>query len=207
MPPRWLIHMNDGNTLTDADCFPHEENVMASLGYRPEHITSIERLIKGKHLTIKKSPFIDTFFVATEEGIDMKMLPGRQAPPVVTKRMIGCYVRDTDPPLQVRLTMDPRTYDTDLRFMRVKKKTLVGINAKPVIRHKRGELGIEFTRDIVGNRYSIIQSPDIDGCFTSPNGLSCHLKNPAIRAELVVMSQNVLLGFTQKGQKLRVEKL
>lgn len=179
---------------------------METLGYKPEHITSVERLVKGKHLTIKKSPFIDTFFVASEEGIDVKMGGAHQAPAIVTKRMIGCYIKDADPPLQVRLIMDPRTYNTDLKFMRVKKKTLKGINARPVKPPKKGTLEIAFTRDIIGNKYSIIQSPDIDGCFSSPSGLSCHLKNPAIRGELVIMSQNVLLGFTQKGQKLKIEK-
>jgi len=205
MPANWLIHMKDGVTLTDADCFPHEVEVMKQRGYLPDDITSVERIIHGKHLTIKKSPFIDTFFVATEEGIDMKMVPGAKMPPVVTKRMLGCYVKDTDPPLQTRLIMDPRTYDTKLKFIRVTKKTLRGINAKPTIPLKRGELEVEFTREMIENNYSIIQTTDVDKCFTSPNGLSCFLKKPAIKVELVIYSQNVLLGFMQKGHALKIE--
>jgi len=205
MPANWLIHMKDGVTLTDADCFPHEVEVMQQRGYSSDDMTSVERIIRGKHLTIKKSVFIDTFFVATEEGIDMKMLPGRQAPPIITKRIIGCYVKDADPPLQVRLIMDPRTYDTKLKFIRVKKKTLRGINAKYLDPPRKGELEVEFTREMIGTNYSIIQSSDVDKCFTSPNGLSCFLKKPAIRAELVIVNQNVLLGFTQKGQALKIE--
>lgn len=202
--PQWLIHMKDGETLTDADCFPHEENVMTALGYQPDHVTSVERIIHGKHLTIKKSQFIDTFFVATEEGIDVKMGSKHQQAPEVTKRMIGCYIKDTDPPLQVRLIMDPRTFNAKLKFIRVKKKTLVGINAKPVNPLPKGELEVEFTRDIISNTYSIVQSLDVKSCFTRHNGLGCNLRKPKIRAEIIVQSQNVLLSFVGQGERVQV---
>ena len=195
--------MKDGKTLTDEHCFPHDIAAMEKLGYSANHITSVERLVRGKHLTIKKSDFIDTFFVATEEGIDVKM-GGRSAQKaVVTKRMVGCYVKDTDPPLQVRLIMDPRTHDTRLVFMRVRKKTLKGINARAVEPKRKGQIKMAFIRELVSNTYSIVESPDIDKCFTTPTGLSCFLKKPAIRAEILVMSQNVLLGFTGKNEKLK----
>jgi len=202
--PRWLIHMNDGQTLTDADCFPHEENVMTSLGFAPTDITSVERIVKGKHLTIKKSQFIDTFFVATEEGLDVKMGSKHQAPAEVTKRILGCYVKDTDPPLQVRLVMDPRTLNTRLKFIRVTRKTLKGINAKPVEPIPKGTLEKEYTRDIIGNTYSIVESPDVVNCFTRHNGIGCNLKKPKIRAEMVVRSQNVLLGFMGQNERVQV---
>lgn len=202
--PRWLIHMKDGQTLTDADCFPHETTIMEKRGYAPKDITSVERIIGGKHLTIKKSQFIDTFFVATEEGLDMKMGSKHQAPAIVTKRIIGCYVSNTDPPLQVRLIMDPRTHNTRLKFMRVKKKTLVGINAKPVDPPPKGTLELEYTRELIGNTYSITQSPDVDSCFPRHNGLGCNLKNPKIRAEMIVQSQNVLLAFMGQNEKTKI---
>ena len=204
MPARWLIHMKDGKTLTDEHCFPHEVDVMEKLGYSANHITSVERLVRGKHLTIKKSDFIDTFFVATEEGIDVKMGGRSQQKAIVTKRMVGCYVKDTEPPLQVRLVMDPRTHDTKLEFIRVKIKTLKGINARSVVPKKKGQIKMAFIRELVGNTYSIVESPDIDKCFTTPTGLSCLLKKPAIRAEILVKSQNVLLGFTGKSEKLKI---
>lgn len=202
--PIWLIHMKNGETLTDADCFPHEEKVMMNLGHNVKDITSVERIIKGKHLTIKKSGFIDTFFVATEEGIELRMGAKYQKPAVVTKRMLGCYIRDTDPPLQVRLIMDPRTYNTRLKFIRVKKKTLKGINARAVDPLKKGVLELEYTRDLIGNKYSIIQSPDVVRCFSRHNGLGCNLKKPKIRAEIVVQSQNVLLGFMGQNERIKV---
>lgn len=202
--PAWLIHMKTGETLSDADCFPHELDVMKTHGFTSSDITSVERIIRGKHLTIKKSQFIDTFFVATEEGLDVKMGSKHQAPPIVTKRMIGCYVKDTEPALQVRLIMDPRTYNTRLKFIRVKKKTLKGINAKPVDPLPKGALEMEFNRDIVGNSYSITQSPDVVNCFPRHNGLGCNLKTPKIRAELIIQSQNVLLGFMGQNERNQI---
>ena len=202
--PKWLIHMDDGQTLTDADCFPHEVSIMQKRGYEPKNITSVERLIHGKHLTIKKSQFIDTFFVATEEGLDMKMGSKHQAPVIVTKRMIGCYVKNTNPPLQVRLIMDPRTFDTRLKFIRVVKKTLKGINAKPADPQPKGSLEMEYTRNMIANKYSIIQSPDVDLCFPRHNGLGCNLKKPKIRAEMIIQSQNVLLGFMGQNERTKV---
>ncbi len=202
--PRWLIHMKNGETLTDADCFPHEVTVMEQMGYSGSDITSVERIIRGKHLTIKKSQFIDTFFVATEEGLDVKMGSFHQAPAIVTKRILGCYVRNTEPALQVRLIMDPRTHNTKLKFIRVKKKTLKGINARAVDPPTKGSLNLEYIRDIIGNTYSIVQSSDVDLCFTRHNGLGCNLKKPKIRAEIIVQSQNVLLGFMGQNEKTHV---
>jgi len=205
MSARWLIHMKDGKTLTDQDCFPHELNIMAERGYSPEDITSVERLIKGRHLTIKKSKFIDTFFVASEEAVDVKMGGPHQAPPMVTKRMIGCYIKGTDPPLQVRLTMDPRSFNTKLEFIRVEKISRTGISAKPVKPKKKGKLDVVYSREMIESHYSIVKSEDVDKFFTTPEGLSCFLKNPAIRAELIIRNQNVLLGFTNKGDILQTQ--
>ena len=194
--PAWLIHKKDGETLTDADCFPHE--------VESSDITSVERIIRGKHLTIKKSQFIDTFFVGTEEGLDVKMGSKHQAPAIVTKRILGCYIKNTDPVIQVRLVMDPRTYNTRLSFLRVKKKTLKGINAKILNPPPKGSLNVEYTRDIIGNVYSIAQSPDVDTCFPRHNGLGCDLKKPKIRAELIVQNQNVLLSFIGQNERVKV---
>lgn len=205
MSVRWLIHMKDGKTLTDQDCFPHELNIMEKRGYSPEDITSVERLINGRHLTIKKSEWIDTFFVATEEGIDVKMGGPHQAPPIITKRMIGCYIKETDPPLQVRLTMDPRNFNTKLEFIRVKKITLKGINARAVNPKKKGELDVVYSKEIIENYYSIVKSDDIEKFTPTANGLSCFLKTPPIRVELIIKNQNVLLGFTNKGEKLQIQ--
>ena len=194
--PQWLIHMKDGETLTDEDCFPHE--------VESSDITSVERIIKGKHITIKKSQFIDTFFVGTEEGLDIKMGAKHQVPAIVTKRILGCYIKNTDPALQVRLIMDPRTHNTRLKFIRVKKKTLKGINARAVNPTPKGTLDLEYTRELIGNTYSIIQSPDVDTCFARHNGLGCNLKTPKIRAELIVQSQNVLLSFMGQNEKTKI---
>lgn len=196
--------MKDGQTLTDEDCFPHEAKVMEKKGYGANDITSVERIIGGKHLTIKKSQFIDTFFVGTEESLDVRMGAKYQAPAIITKRILGCYVTNTEPALQVQLVMDPRTHNTRMKFIRVKKKTLKGINARAVNPPPKGTLDLEYTRDMIGNTYSIVQSPDVVNCFSRHNGLGCNLKVPKIRAEIIVRNQNVLLGFMGQNEKTKI---
>jgi len=203
MPAKWMIHLDDGKTLTDADCFPHEVEVLEKLGYTPENITSIERVISGRLLTIKKSPFIDKFFVATEEGQDVSMAGGPISPPIISKRIIGCHLLNSDPAIQCRLVMDPRNFNVTLKFIEVQKPTRKGINAKQ-INPEKGQLQAAWQKELIENIYTVIESPAIDSVHATPNGLAVILKNPKIRAELIIRNQNVLLGFTQKGQKLRI---
>ena len=197
--------MKDGHTLTDADCAPHEIQVMEKLGYSADHVTSVERVIKGRHLSIAKSRFIENFFVGTEESIDMKMGSRHQEPAIVTKRMLGCYLKDSDPVIQARLIMDPRTFNTQLKIFKVKRKTLRGINAKPLEPKKKGALDKVYMKEIIDNQYTIVESPAIKSFFNTPMGFGCYVRKPHVRAELVIKGQNVLLGFTQPGQKLKVE--
>jgi len=203
MPANWLVHMNDGKTLTDADCFPHEIEVLERMGYSPDDVTSVERVIKGRHLTIKKSPFIDGFFVATDIGADMRMSSGPQPPPEVLKRTVGCHLVNSDPPVQCRFTMDPRNFNVTLQFFEIKKKTLIGINAKR-LHPDRGAVRSAWQKEVIDNVYSVLNSEVTESVHNTPNGMAIILKNPKIRAELVIRAQNCLLGFTQIGQKLKI---
>jgi len=189
MAAKWVIHLNDGKTLTDADCYPHEIQVLEKLGYAPDDITSVERIIRGKHLTIMKSKHINHFFVATEKGADMRMSPGPQPPHKITKRILGCYLKDTNPAIQVRLTMDPRTYNTWVEFHEVKKVTLKGINAKMVNPKKAKAVQLVYQKDIVESRYAIVNHPIIEKSFSTPQGFGVKLSKPKIRAEMVINSQ------------------
>lgn len=198
---QWLIHLDNGITLTDQDCYPHNIN---TLGYSDENITSVERVINGRHMTIKKSPYTSMFFVATEESVDMAFSAIKQKPPQVTKRMLGCHLVDSDPPVQVRLVMDPRNYNVSIKFHEVKKPTKKGINARFLNPPPKGSIQAAYQKEVIDNVYTIIQSDVIKSVHGTPYGMAAILKNPKIRAELIIRSQNVLLRFTQKGQKLQI---
>lgn len=202
---RWLIHLKDGKTLTDEHCDLHDEEELLRQGYSPDDVTSVERIVNGRHLTIKKSEFIEWFWVGSEESVDLNIAGASSSasPPIVTKRIIGCYIKGVEPPLQARLTMDPRTYNVDLEFIRVKEKTRPGINATP-LKSVKGSLKSLFQKNLVESSYSIVQNDEVDKVYNTPIGMACILKNAPVRSELIIMNQNVLLGFTKPGEILKI---
>ncbi|MBU0846394.1 hypothetical protein KKH23_04335 [Patescibacteria group bacterium] len=206
----WMIHLDDGKTLTDEDTYPpgHEQLIidLASRGCTLQNITSIERLINGRHLTIRKSPFTEMFFVATEMGADMRMSPGPQPPHNVLRRTIGCHLIGSDPPVQCRLTMDPKNFDVSLSLFEVVEPTMKGINAQRLNPPKKGSVFPAWQKDLIDNVYTVINSNVIKSVHGTPTGLCVILNNPKIRAEIVIRSQNVLLGFMEKGQRLKLKE-
>jgi len=193
-----MIHMRDGSTLTDADVYPHEVD--------SELITSVERVVNGRTMTIKKSPFIEDFFVGTEASVDFKMMgrdSGSASPTQTLKRILGCYIKESDPPIQCQFSMDPRTFNTLVEFFEVHDKAAEGIKArrKGV---KRGAVEV-FQRQFADDFHGIIKSPLIKETFETPTGLGCTLVKPEVRAEVFVQGSNVLLGFGQPGGNLSLE--
>ncbi|GAG15287.1 unnamed protein product [marine sediment metagenome] len=193
-----MIHLKDGTTLTDADVSPHKVD--------SELITSVERVVEGRTMTIKKSPLIDTFFVGTEASIDFKMMghgAGTASPPQTIKRILGCYVKDSDPPIQCQFSMDPRTGNTLIELFEVHGKAAEGITARRIGGGKRV---IEvFQRQFADSFHGIIKSHLIEEAFATSTGLGCTLIKPKVRAEILVQGGNVLLGFGQPGEKLNLE--
>lgn len=196
--PRWMIHLRDGTTLTDADTYPHKVD--------SELITSVERVISGRTMTITKSPFVEGFFVGTEASVDFKMMgrgAGSSSATQTLKRILGCYVKDSDPPIQCQFSMDPRTYNTLVEFFEVHVKAAEGIKARRIDGKKRA---VEvFQRQFVDNSHGIIKSPLIEETFATPTGLGCTLVKPRVRAEIIVQGSNILLGFGEPGGKLNPE--
>jgi len=193
-----MIHLRDGTTLTDADVYPHEVD--------SELITSVERVVGSRTITIKKSPFVEDFFVGTEASVDFKMMgrgAGSASPTQTLKRILGCYVKDSDPPIQCQFSMDPRTYNTLLEFFEVHEKAVEGIKARRI--DGKGDVVEMFQRKIVDNSHGIIKSPLIEETFATPTGLGCILVKPRIRAEISVQGSNVLLGFGEPERKLNLE--
>jgi len=198
--PLWMIHLRDGTTLTDADVYPHEVD--------SELITSVERVVSGRTMTIKKSPFIEDFFVGTEASVDFKMMgrgAGSGSAAETLKRILGCYVKDSDPPIQCQFSMDPRTYNTLVEFFEVHRKAAEGIKARRIDDGKRGVVEV-FQRQFADDFHGIIKSPLIEEAFATPTGLGCTLVKPMVRAEIFVQGSNVLLGFGQPGRKLDLEE-
>jgi len=195
-----MIHLRDGSTLTDADVYPHEVD--------SELITSVERVVSGRTMTIKKSPLVEDFFVGTEASVDFKMMgrgAGSGSPTETLKRILGCYVKDSDPPIQCQFSMDPRTHNTLVEFFEVHRKAAEGIKARRIDGGKRGVVEV-FQRQFVDNLHGIIKSPLIKETFATPTGLGCTLVEPRVRAEILVQGSNVLLGFGQPGGKLDLEE-
>ena len=194
-----MIHLSDGSTLTDADVYPHEVD--------SELITSVERVVSGRTMTIKKSPFIEDFFVGTEASVDFKMMgrgSGSASPTQTLKRILGCYIKESDPPIQCQFSMDPRTGNTLVDFFEVHSKAAEGIKARRIDRGKRGVVEV-FQRQFMDDFHGIIKSPLIEETFAMPTGLGCTLVKPRVRAEIFVQGSNVLLGFGEPGVKLNLE--
>jgi len=194
-----MIHLKDGTTLTDADCYPHEVD--------SELITSVERVVGGRTMTIKKSPFVEDFFVGTEASVDFKMMgrgAGTALPPLTTKRILGCYVKGSDPPIQCQFSMDPRTHNTIVELFEVRGKAREGIKARRIDGGEKSVIKV-FQRQFMDNFHGIIKSPLIKETFATSTGLGCTLVKPEVRAEVVVQGRNVLLGFGEPGRKLNLE--
>jgi hypothetical protein len=189
-----MIHLRDGSTLTDADVYPHEVD--------SELITSVERVVSGRTITIKKSPLIDTFFVGTEASADFRVLgrSGKGSTAQTTKRILGCYVKDSEPPIQCQFSMDPRTRNTIVEFFEVRGKAREGIRASRI--ERKGHVVEVFQRQFADEFHGIIKSSLIEETFETPTGLGCTLVKPRIRAEILVQGSNVLLVFGQPGEKL-----
>jgi len=198
--PQWMIHLKDGVTLTDDDCYPHEVD--------SERITSVERVVRGRTITIKQSPLIEGFFIGTEASADFKMLgpgAGTSTPTETLKRILGCYIKDSDPPIQCQFSMDPRTHNTMLELFEVHNKAPEGIKARRIKPQKKGVIEV-FQRQVVDNFHGIMKSSLIEKAFATPTGLGCLLAKPKVRAEIYVHGSDVLLGFGPPGQKLKLEE-
>lgn len=193
----WMVHLKDGKTLTNKD--PQEVHEVDS-----ELITSVERVIDGKVISILKSPLIEDFFVYTEQFQLMMFRPGRQGgPPVVTARSIGCFLKDSDPPVQCVLSMDPRTGNAFFEAYTVRKKDRRGFGRR-VVKRKRAKMLRQMARTLpvkeVDHNYLIINEPPVRRCYGLPNGIGCIIgvsPGKRVKAELSVVEGSVQLSFKQ----------
>lgn len=185
-----IMHFKDGSTLTDKDLYPHELSEEQF-----QDLTSVERVIKGWHLSVLKSPLIKNFFIMTEATQDLQLKPGRHGPaPTISLRALGCYLKDSDPPVKLVLAMDPlrniilesvwtknfRPDGFSARLHKTKYGTLKRAISKPM-----GEKG-EF-------QWTIVNEPPVRRVYGTPEGLGCLIavnKNLRVKAELRMMGKS-----------------
>jgi len=153
------MHMDDGKTLSNEDCYPHN---VSTRGYNQKQITSVERLVNGRHIRVKKSPMIaPEWFVATEEDIPLDLQRAHRLPKIVISKMIGFYIKDTDPPVQIKFGMAPLSHDVRLQVHQVKEVTAKGLNASRVHKKPRNDMPYAWQCVVHGAIYSIEKTPEI----------------------------------------------
>lgn len=93
-----------------------------------EEITSVERIIDGKSVSIKKHPDLYNFFVKSTESRDFVMLgenPGAR-PPIIEARSVGCHLGEPPNVYRIELECDPRTGNVILLIQKVSIATKDG---------------------------------------------------------------------------------
>ncbi|MCK4265766.1 MAG: hypothetical protein KAX31_00685 [Thermoplasmata archaeon] len=198
------MHFKDGTTLTDKQIWPHQ----LSEGQFQE-LTSVERVVKGWHLSVLKSDLIKNFFIMTEAYQDMILKPGRQGPPPkIALQALGCYLKDSDPPVKLVLAMDAlervileaawmKSFRPD-GFSKLLHKSKSG---KPL---KRAVSKPLFLRDDEGAvqgefQWAIINEPPIRRVYATPDGLGCLIavnKNLRVKAEIRMVGKSCHLQIS-----------
>ena len=119
MNPKWLIHLKDGRTLTEKDCYPHEVD--------PEQITSVERVEGDMVITIMKSPCLTHPFVKSSASQDMNPFDGYISPAIVEERILGGWIPPSDKWTRVELVIVPNIRNVKLRAIEVDRMRKDGL--------------------------------------------------------------------------------
>ena len=207
--------MGDGKTFTDV--LPHK----LPDGYTQDMITSVERVIGGRHLTIKKSAWIENYFMLVDAGITLRIFGGGPVagPPKIALKNIGGYVKDamtltkkdspefkrdgttprwpigTESHLQFTLGMHPKTGDVVLEFKRVNKLTPVGINVKRIHAIDKTKPRYMYRHVVEGLIYMVFGSRDVKTANVDKNKMTAILKNGRVFT-MTVVNQNITLEVT-----------
>lgn len=185
------MHFSDGSTLTDDDVYPHElsEDQVSQL-------TSIERVVAGWHLTILKSDCVRNFFIMTEAFQNLVLSkPGLQAPPPkISMRTLGCYLKNSDPPVRINFSMDPRTHNVSLKAEYVNKFRPDGF-AKPLEKDQR-KLTDLVQKTMDECVFMIQKKPPVRRVFATKTGMGCLIgvnKKERVLAEIRQVGKNIQL--------------
>jgi hypothetical protein len=119
-----LIHTKSGKTFTSKTHYPWD--------VPEENITSVERVIDGKSIAIKKHPALHHFFVKSTESRDFVMVGARPGsrPPTVEARAVGCHIGKPPNVYRLELGCDPRTGNVILSARKVTEATRDGFDPR-----------------------------------------------------------------------------
>ena len=95
--PQWIIHLKDGRTLTDKDCYPHSVD--------QDLITSVERVEDGWVATILKSDLFTNFFVKRTASVDLVFGKEGAKPVRVEESIVGCFILPREDPIRLELVI------------------------------------------------------------------------------------------------------
>lgn len=194
MTTQWIVHLRDGKSLTDEILYPHEVEILEQQGYKAADISSVDRIVKGKTLTLKAAG-LENFFVGTDEGIDIALAGTnmKQKPAEVTKRFLGAYIRDhKEPYIQVRLGMDPRSEAIFVEIFKVKDKTRVGINAS-LWEPRKERFLTAYQREIEGQLFMIFDTRYVTNVVDTEGGFECGLKDTSVRLAVSIKKGGIAL--------------
>jgi hypothetical protein len=191
---RVLMHFNDGSTLTDEDLHPRELYELPE--EMIERLTSVERVIQSRHLTILKSPLLTNFFVMSDAYRDWGFVEG-VCGGEITLRSIGCHLRNSDPLIRVKFSMDPRTMDVLLQAEHVKSLDVRGfaprLRPPPSPRNER-------TKYLDDSKWTIINELPVREVWDPGDGsLACRIdlnQKQRIVAQILLRGTNCQLLVT-----------
>lgn len=168
MSSRTILHFGDGSTITDKEIWPHqlsEEQL--------EQITSVERVVAGWHMSILKSDLIKSFFIMSEAFQSLVLRAGRYGPPPkISMRALGCYLKNSNPPVKILLAMDPRTKNIILEGTWVESFRPDGFSR--ALNQKKTVLKKNVTRQMsAGINWTIMNEPPIRRVYGTKDGLGC----------------------------------
>ncbi len=124
MSSRWIVHTKSGKTFTDKDGYPNDIEKLVT--EHNDEVTSVERVINGRSIAIKKSQHLNNFFVKTSESRDFVMMGAQLGarPPVVEAKAVGAHISVTPGEIyRFELEIDPRTGNVMLDVQKVQKAT------------------------------------------------------------------------------------
>ena len=188
---RTIMHFKDGTTLTERDLYPHQLSEEQF-----QNLTSVERVVKGWHLSILKSDLIKNFFILTEAHQALKLgRAGRHTlPPQISFRALGCYLKDSDPPVKLILAMDPLN-NVFLESTWTKDFRPDGFSAR-LHKPQKGVVKRALTKSM-GKKtelvWSIVNEPPVRRVYGTPNGLGCLIsvnENLRVKAELRILEKS-----------------
>jgi hypothetical protein len=158
---QWLIHLDDGTTITDEKAYPHEID--------QDKITSVERIVEGVVITLLKSDCLRFFFVKTAAYQDFMPFPdGTPMPAVIEEKILGAHILPQKTPVVIDISFDPQSFNYKIRVVPVENipegKSFIPPCNKPV----RLEVVMVLEKKEIKLRSYVVDTIDPRGLLSPP---------------------------------------